>query len=322
MLVNPMENSRSRPIVASAAAEEFTLTDLKDQAKKLNPVVGFFDPLNLSEMEFWEQSNEATIGFLRHAEIKHGRVAMAGFVGYCVHENHIQFPWKPIGGMDYSAFQGLSAPDIWDKIGLVAQLQIVAAIGIFEFWSEKSDVLEAQGEAHYMRGGKPGYFPALKFLPNLYDPFGLNAEKDDEWKSERLLMEVNNGRLAMLGLFAFISEARVPGSVPVLTGKILPYAGEVMAPFQPAVMLVNPESTVGSQMSSPQRSRQIEAFFGRRQEAPAPVSTEFTVEDLEDQAEKLNPIVGYWDPLQLSKQFWGQSNEATIGFLRHAEIKH
>merc|ERR1719436_1275770 len=269
---------------------EFTVEDLEDQAEKLNPIVGYWDPLTLSKQEFWGQSNEATIGFLRHAEIKHGRVAMAGFVGYCVHENHIQFPWKLIGGMDNSAFDGLSAPDLWDKIGLVAQLQIIAAIGIFEFWSEKSDVLEAQGEAHYMRGGKPGYFPALKFLPNLYDPFSLNAEKDDEWKSERLLMEVNNGRLAMLGLFAFISEARVPGSVPVLTGKILPSAGEVMAPFQPAVMAVN---------------------------------AEFTVDDLEDLSNQLNPVVGYFDPLGLSEmEFWEDSNEATIGFLRHAEIKH
>merc|ERR1711879_250906 len=96
----------------------------------------------------------------------------------------------------------------------------------------------------------------------------------------RLLMEVNNGRLAMLGLLSFLSEARVPGSVPALKGLILPYAGEVMAPFQPAVMAVN---------------------------------AEYTVDDLAAQAVALNPKVGFWDPLGLSKQeFWGQSIEATI----------
>ena len=35
----------------------------------------------------------------------------------------------------------------------------------------------------------------------------------------------------MLGLFGFIAEAKVPGSVPALTGVIKPYSGEVMAPF-------------------------------------------------------------------------------------------
>lgn len=47
-----------------------TTDDLATLAKKLNPVLGFYDPLGLSSDEFWGQSNEATIGFLRESEIK------------------------------------------------------------------------------------------------------------------------------------------------------------------------------------------------------------------------------------------------------------
>jgi hypothetical protein len=59
----------SKPARASVAVQE-TKADLEVMAKKLNPFVGFYDPLNLAEAEFWGASNEATIGFLRHSEIK------------------------------------------------------------------------------------------------------------------------------------------------------------------------------------------------------------------------------------------------------------
>merc|ERR1712048_1290797 len=214
-----------------------TVSDLKELAKAQNPVIGYFDPLGLSEAEFWEQSNEATIGWLRHAEIKHGRVAMAGFVGYCIHENGIRWPWPLSTSLpDYSSFEGLSAPDVWDAIPNAAKWQIILVIGFLEIWSETSFVLEQEGQKHYMRGGKPGYFPTFKQMIhpcplNLYDPIGLTKNKSDEWKAKKITAEINNGRLAMLGLFGFLSEAKVPGSVPLLAGLVKPYAGEVMRPF-------------------------------------------------------------------------------------------
>ena len=51
-----------------------------------------------------------------------------------------------------------------------------------------------------------------------------------------------------------------------------------------------------------------------------------TPADLEVLAKKLNPVVGYYDPLGMAKEYpssWmGDNTAETIGWLRHAEIKH
>jgi hypothetical protein len=222
----------------TAAPTMQAMDNLKTLAKELNPVVGYWDPLNLAGGEFWDQSQEATIGFLRHAEIKHGRVAMAAFVGYCVQSN-FHFPWKLTGEISFDDIAAAGGPpDQWDALPTNAKLQIILFIGFLEFWSENNYVLASSGQTHYMRGGKPGAFPSLKKeIPHpipfeLFDPFNLQKNKSDEWKAEKLRTEINNGRLAMLGIMAFLAESKVPGSVPALGGLgIAPYSGEVMAPF-------------------------------------------------------------------------------------------
>jgi hypothetical protein len=225
------------------------LDELIELAESTPGPVKYWDPLKLSKGNFWRAGNDATVGFLRHAEIKHGRVAMAGFVGYCIHENGIRWPFPLASSLrqslqvpDYSSFEGLSAPDVWDATPLASRLQILIVIGFFEFWSEWSTALEADGMVHYMKGGKPGQFPAFNTFGisspltpfPLFDPFGFTRDLSEEVKATKRLREIQNGRLAMIGLFSLISEARVPGAVPALAGLIKPYEGEVMGPFSAA----------------------------------------------------------------------------------------
>merc|ERR1719271_1761166 len=79
----------STPQVAVAVAGMETQEDLKSLAKALYPTVGYWDPLSIGEESttLWNYNNERKIAWFRQAEIKHGRVAMAAFVGYCVQAN-------------------------------------------------------------------------------------------------------------------------------------------------------------------------------------------------------------------------------------------
>jgi len=221
---------------AAAPSMGFGKAELAALAKEQNPVIGFYDPMGLADLDLWGQGEEASIAWLRHAEIKHGRIAMAGFVGFIVHSAHIQFPWP---GPQSFVTESMSAPEVWDAIPFLAKLQIIGTIGIFEHISEDKNFLAADGMTHYMRGGKPGYMPtfAANVHPSpltLWDPFGFTKNLSAEEKAKKLNAEVNNGRLAMIGLFGFISASCVPGSVPALDGIIPAYSGDVMAPFLPA----------------------------------------------------------------------------------------
>jgi len=230
----PATNSR-----ASVAVQE-SKADLEALAGELNPIVKFFDPLNLAEAEFWGTTSEETIGFLRHAEIKHGRVAMFAFVGYIVHANGIKFPWAmQLDGTPFPS--NTNPPELWDAVSDAAKWQIFSVIAFLEFWGE----LSTPEHTHYMKGGKPGDYPDFTSGPdgiphpvpfNLYDPLGFSKNKSEEKKARGLKVEINNGRLAMIGIMGFLAEAKVPGAVPVLSGIVKPYAGEVMAPLSENVL--------------------------------------------------------------------------------------
>eukprot|EP00545_Synedropsis_sp_CCMP1620_P006107 CAMPEP_0119002784 /NCGR_PEP_ID=MMETSP1176-20130426/119_1 /TAXON_ID=265551 /ORGANISM="Synedropsis recta cf, Strain CCMP1620" /LENGTH=250 /DNA_ID=CAMNT_0006954309 /DNA_START=34 /DNA_END=786 /DNA_ORIENTATION=- len=226
----------SAPAARSSTTLSESKADLQAMAGKLNPLVKYWDPLDLTSSAFWGKSEEATIGWLRQSEIKHGRVAMAAFVGHCVQSN-FHFPWAmTLDGTPFPSTD-LSPPEQWDALPFSSKAQIIGFVGFLELYSELtpgegSDI----GQTHYTKGGQPGKFPSFDGVPhsvpfNLFDPFNLSKNKTAEQKEKGLLVEINNGRLAMLGIFGFVSAETIPGSVPALAGIVKSYAGEVMAPF-------------------------------------------------------------------------------------------
>ena len=230
------------PSTASAPLSQVSETkaDLEAlQASLPGPPDQYWDPLALASATFdWgPQGEEATIGWLRHSEIKHGRVAMAAFLGFVaqctplVSGEHKFLPYK-----GYVA--GCTPQEQWDNIPLYGKLQIFTAIGMLESYGEGAG--EPDGYVHYMKGGKPGYYPPIKGRAgfgqvqiNLWDVLGNVEKLSPEKKARGLKSEILNGRAAMVGLMGLLSASSVPGSVPFLAGVegFPKYAGNVMVPF-------------------------------------------------------------------------------------------
>merc|ERR1719398_676811 len=203
-----LSSQNSRPSTVCYALE--TQADLEDLAKQLNPIVGYWDPLSIGEESssmFFnaEDKNERKIAWFRQAEIKHGRVAMAAFVGYCVQANGYHWPFKmTLEGADWPTG---TPPEQWDALPVASKWQIILFIGMLELFDESI-------EPHYMMGRKPGEYPKFSDaymegngfphpVPfDLFDPFGT-VEKylnTPEKRARGRLVEINHARhLRLLG---------------------------------------------------------------------------------------------------------------------------
>ena len=168
-----------------------------------------------------------------------------------------------------------------------------------------------------MRGGKPGAFPNFSDRPdliphpvplNLYDPFGFNANASEEAKASGLIKEINNGRLAMFGILGFLAAQKVDGSVPLLTGVVPPYAGEVMAPVSTRILLIGCRNGVLSSLgiqpfflycsSSNARSqgRRRERVVGSRHDCVKPAH----VQDAQDERKIRHKSLLFWHVISIN----------------------
>ena len=168
--VNPeaATTQSARPLTPCEASKQEMAALAEANPDFLGKSLGLWDPLNCLDFDFWSLGNEATIGYLRHAEIKHGRVAMAGFLGYIAQSTDlVSGPHTVLPFRGYEA--GLTPPEQWDAIPLYGKLQILVLVGMLESYGEILD-------PHYTQGGLPGYYPPIKSARpeiafNLYDPF-------------------------------------------------------------------------------------------------------------------------------------------------------
>eukprot|EP00629_Pelagomonadales_sp_RCC1024_P007038 CAMPEP_0119259124 /NCGR_PEP_ID=MMETSP1329-20130426/67_1 /TAXON_ID=114041 /ORGANISM="Genus nov. species nov., Strain RCC1024" /LENGTH=255 /DNA_ID=CAMNT_0007258487 /DNA_START=53 /DNA_END=820 /DNA_ORIENTATION=+ len=187
---------------AAAAAEAAAASAAMSMAiEGASAPFGFWDPAGLSKL-----GTPGTQAWFKHAELKHSRVAMAACVGWIINEAGITFDGDIATGVPFASLgKGVEA---WDKVPDNGKAQILLAMGAIELASEAV-------QPHYMKGGQPGQ-TAGPFGLKLWDPLNYNGGMDPAVLATKRQMEVNNGRLAMIGAMSFVAASFVDGSVPAL----------------------------------------------------------------------------------------------------------
>jgi len=159
--------------------------------------LGFWDPLGYSK-----SASEGRVRYFREAELKHGRVAMLAALGFIVGE---RVPFFFDG-----AFQG-PAMKTWTQIGTAGFFWPGFFIGIAipEVLSLSRYGKESGGKT--LKDGKePGDYG--------FDPLGLKPEEPGLLRAAQD-RELNNGRLAMLGIAGMVAQELVTGQrIPILAG--------------------------------------------------------------------------------------------------------
>jgi len=185
------------------ADDNAAFVELKDLAVALNPTVGLWDPLRIST-EFWESEGDVSprrgLAWFREAEIKHGRVAMAAFVGYCIQANaKFLFDWAPDLLSEGTLDVPLRPEDQWASLSEDVKGYGLLLCGLIELFGIPfdKDTGRVDDEPRAIRGYHP-WFQFSKITP------------------QRQAKEINNGRLAMLAMAAFYYAQVIPGSVPML----------------------------------------------------------------------------------------------------------
>mmetsp|Transcript_11608 Transcript_11608/g.35794 ORF Transcript_11608/g.35794 Transcript_11608/m.35794 type:complete len:136 (-) Transcript_11608:146-553(-) len=131
---------------------------------------------------------------------------MAASVGWIINEAGITFDGDIATGVPFSSLgKGIAA---WENVPDAGKLQIILAMGAIETASEFQS-------PHYMKGGKLGAIPG-PFGLKLWDPVSSMSAMPEDVKANKRQMELNNGRLAMIGVASFIAASYVDGSVPAL----------------------------------------------------------------------------------------------------------
>uniref|UniRef100_A0A6S7ZSZ0 Plastid light harvesting protein n=1 Tax=Aureoumbra lagunensis TaxID=44058 RepID=A0A6S7ZSZ0_9STRA len=150
---------------------------------------GLFDPVGLAA-----KATDARLKYFRESELKHGRVAMLASLGFVVGEKFHPLFNGAIDEPSYIAFQATPLQKLWPFV--------LTAIGTVEYISIDKFNAPAEGfwtlKAEYENGDLG------------FDPLGLKPTDPEKLKTMQT-KEIQNGRLAMLGIAGMVAQELVTG---------------------------------------------------------------------------------------------------------------
>eukprot|EP00746_Dinoflagellata_sp_MGD_P077471 gnl/MRDRNA2_/MRDRNA2_31080_c0_seq1.p1 gnl/MRDRNA2_/MRDRNA2_31080_c0~~gnl/MRDRNA2_/MRDRNA2_31080_c0_seq1.p1 ORF type:complete len:308 (+),score=63.63 gnl/MRDRNA2_/MRDRNA2_31080_c0_seq1:92-1015(+) len=188
-------NPKDKAIVA--ATSQKVMASANDILKGVGavPPFGFWDPLGLST-----NLPEGRLLFYREAELKHGRVCMVASLGFLVAERFHPLFGGTIDVPSYVAFQATPLQAFW--IAVAAAIAIPEAVySVPTFDAPVDDGTYKDTDTFSMKTDRiPGDLG--------YDPLGLKP-KDAQGFLDMQNKEINNGRLAMIGIAGMIAQELV-----------------------------------------------------------------------------------------------------------------
>jgi light-harvesting complex I chlorophyll a/b binding protein 1 len=197
----------------AASASAFTAPSASSTPKTALSATGFeevggkpWDPLGLGGLEDAADTFPNMFPrsqFLQEAEIKHGRMSMLAWTG--VWATHV-------GGMGLGMhIPGFPVESDWTKaLGVFASEQPAWFAGILLFIS----IAEGESVGH---SGDNWRNMGTKTPGDLgFDPYGLKQRLTEEQYARYQIVELKNGRAAMIAMASLFAMESIPGSVPIM----------------------------------------------------------------------------------------------------------
>uniref|UniRef100_A0A7S4AHP8 Plastid light harvesting protein n=1 Tax=Pseudo-nitzschia australis TaxID=44445 RepID=A0A7S4AHP8_9STRA len=155
-----------------------TLMAASDDFGAMAPL-GYFDPLGLTK-----DDNQEYLDHLREVEIRHGRCAMLAVVGWLVTASGARLP-----GMEEMPYGFKALTAVQD---LPAEIRGTLPLTLGCVWALTFAMQDLTGTSEF-----PGDYR------NGFIDFGWD-KYDDEWKTKKRTVELNNGRAAQMGILGIM----------------------------------------------------------------------------------------------------------------------